>query len=293
MDRLRINDGFKHEKLIDLPESISLWLKQNPLTKDLYVTSLGYFPQASHHYYARPDGHINAIILFCVNGRGVINLCGIPIKLEKNQLYIIPPNTPHTYEADLIDPWSIYWAHIAGEHLKTYIDLVQPSLSKLQVLPHQHSSLITLFDELIDFLDKGTSPDHLLHSSNLIKTFFTALNHQSHTHGKANGKQQGYVSDAIDYMQHHLKNTTNLHDLSETLNLSESYFMHLFKEKTGYSPMDYYNRLKIQKVCQQLITTDATIKEIAADFGYSDPYYFSRLFKNIMGRSPRNYRNSP
>ena len=62
------------------------------------------------------------------------------------------------------------------------------------------------------------------------------------------------------------------------------------KKKTGLSPMDYYIKMKIQYACQLLSQSDLKIKEVAEKIGYEDPYYFSRLFKQVMNKSPKDYR---
>jgi AraC-like DNA-binding protein len=56
------------------------------------------------------------------------------------------------------------------------------------------------------------------------------------------------------------------------------------------SPMEYFIHLKIQKSCQLLFNTGVKIKDVAKEIGYDDPYYFSRLFKKLMGMSPEQYR---
>jgi AraC-like DNA-binding protein len=52
----------------------------------------------------------------------------------------------------------------------------------------------------------------------------------------------------------------------------------LFKQETGMPPIEYFLRLKMQKAGQLLSLTGLSVKEIAANVGISDPYYFSRLF---------------
>jgi transcriptional regulator GlxA family with amidase domain len=66
----------------------------------------------------------------------------------------------------------------------------------------------------------------------------------------------------------------------------------LFKQQTGYAPIDFLIRQRIRKACQLLDTTDASVAAIAEKVGFEDPYYFSRCFHRIMGSSPRTYRQS-
>jgi len=56
--------------------------------------------------------------------------------------------------------------------------------------------------------------------------------------------------------------------------------------------MVFFNLNKTQKACEYLSYTDLSIKEISFKIGFEDPLYFSRTFKNFMGKSPRNYRKS-
>ncbi len=72
---------------------------------------------------------------------------------------------------------------------------------------------------------------------------------------------------------------------------SSSYFRKLFKSHTGYTPVNYLNHLRIEYAKRQfqLYHDNRTIKEIALQSGYSDPYYFSRLFKKHEGISPQKY----
>ena len=62
------------------------------------------------------------------------------------------------------------------------------------------------------------------------------------------------------------------------------------RRKTGYAPVDFYLRMKVQHACLLLDTTPMRIDEVAAAIGFEDPFYFSRLFRRIMTKSPRAYR---
>ena len=66
----------------------------------------------------------------------------------------------------------------------------------------------------------------------------------------------------------------------------------LFKQSTGYSPIDYFIQMKMQKASQQLNFSNLSVKAIAMNMGFDDPYYFSRRFRKIMGSSPKIYRET-
>jgi YesN/AraC family two-component response regulator len=54
--------------------------------------------------------------------------------------------------------------------------------------------------------------------------------------------------------------------------------------------MAHFTQLKIRQACRLLDLSSKPVKVVAIETGYSDPYYFSRVFKKIMGISPDRYR---
>jgi AraC-like DNA-binding protein len=95
---------------------------------------------------------------------------------------------------------------------------------------------------------------------------------------------------AIDYLRNNIDKVLTLEDIAAQVSLSPSHFSFLFKKKTGFSPIEYFNHLKVQKACQYLLFTNLRVKEISQELGIEDQYYFSRLFTKIMGIAPNDYR---
>lgn len=98
------------------------------------------------------------------------------------------------------------------------------------------------------------------------------------------------INGAINYMEEHLSDKITLKDLAEISNLSLIHFSRVFKSISGYSPMDYLNRLRIQRATQLLLESDLTIIQIAMDTGFSDSNYFSRAFKKVREQTPSEFR---
>ena len=98
------------------------------------------------------------------------------------------------------------------------------------------------------------------------------------------------LDKSITYMKENISRRLTTEDIAEKFNYSPSHYTAIFKQKTGMSPIDYYIKLKIHYACQLLTQSELKIKEISDKIGYDDPYYFSRLFKQIMGKSPKEYR---
>ena len=74
--------------------------------------------------------------------------------------------------------------------------------------------------------------------------------------------------------------------------MSKSYLNAIFQRYTQHAPMDFFLHLKMKRACRMLRTTDYYVYEVAQKMGYTDQYYFSRIFKRIVGMSPKEYKRS-
>ncbi|MBP1906489.1 iron complex transport system substrate-binding protein [Paenibacillus turicensis] len=98
------------------------------------------------------------------------------------------------------------------------------------------------------------------------------------------------VTEAIHYMQDHYQEPITADRLARIYNCSTSYLARLFKNQLGVGPIEYLIHMRIHKAKQLLLKTEARLGEIASNVGYSDVYYFSRLFKKHTGYSPIQFR---
>lgn len=95
-----------------------------------------------------------------------------------------------------------------------------------------------------------------------------------------------------EYMDTHLNECFTLERCSEIVSLSTSQTARKFRSVYGMSPCKYLNYQRIETAKRMLCDTAYSIQEIAELIGFRDPYYFSRYFKKMCGKSPRQYRES-
>ena len=82
----------------------------------------------------------------------------------------------------------------------------------------------------------------------------------------------------------------SLDALSKELDISPYYFSKLFKEETGSNFVEYLTNLRMSRAKELLKDESRSMKEICMEVGYSDPNYFSRIFKKNVGLTPTEYR---
>jgi AraC-like DNA-binding protein len=81
-------------------------------------------------------------------------------------------------------------------------------------------------------------------------------------------------------------------DLAGLVHLHPAWFSTRFKQLTGLSPAQYLMRYRLERVRELLVSTDRSVREIAALTGFQDPLYLSRQFRRLLGTSPTAYRQS-
>ena len=148
-----------------------------------------------------------------------------------------------------------------------------------------------LFDSMYATLENGYSAYNLGYINMSLWYFLSSFCYDDIFHVPYNNSGKDAIDLSIEFMQQNIERALSLKELAAEANLSASHYAALFRKKTGYPPLEYFNHIKIQKACQFLHFTNLQIKEIAYKVGVNDPYYFSRFFSNIMGMSPMEYRN--
>lgn len=92
---------------------------------------------------------------------------------------------------------------------------------------------------------------------------------------------------AIAYIQLNYHSDININSVAEYTGISERYLRSLFSQHLNLSPLDYLNQIRINKAVELLRNTEMSIKEVCFQCGFRSPQYFSRIFKQQMGVSPR------
>ena len=98
------------------------------------------------------------------------------------------------------------------------------------------------------------------------------------------------IIPAIKYIDNNFSSKISVSSLASLCNLSESHFYSKFKNAVDCTPIEYKNRLIIQKALELLTSTKKSIEEISFELGFSYPSYFRKMFKAATGESPRNIR---
>lgn len=98
------------------------------------------------------------------------------------------------------------------------------------------------------------------------------------------------IRRGVELMEREWNKNYDISRYSQECGMSETSFYTRFKEWSGTSPVKYRNGIRISAASSLLKNSNLSISEIASEVGFDDPYYFSRIFKKLTGRSPRQVR---
>jgi AraC-like DNA-binding protein len=288
---LRKKEGFAGQRAIVLPRTIlAKYCSPNPLIAGAYITDIGYYPNAKFHYRERVHGSDQHILIYCCEGKGSAQIKKEVYQLNPGDFIIIPQGVAHHYSADETSPWTIYWIHFKGNITDSILTTFQLKNNSYKGSVDHQDSRIRLFEDMYSNLEMGYSNDNLCYVNMCLQHFLTSFIFNDNYNVSDKKQSIDTINTSITYMQQHIDEMIPLQVMAQAVNLSSSHFSFLFRRKTGFPPIEYFNHLKVQKACQYLLFTDFRIKEIADKLGIEDPYYFSRMFTKLMGMSPVAYR---
>ncbi len=290
---VKIKSGFRGERAIVLPASVVNEFRNESLGRLLYITDIGFYPNADYHYRSRSANEVcQYILLYCIDGEGWIEINGIKQKLTGGEVVILLKNKSHSYGSSPENPWTIYWIHFDGI-LADYFSCDMEKPVKINVEKDSRiSERLELFEDIFKILKNGYSFHNLNYSVTVFFHFLGTLKFLSAFRRSQSDRQstRDTVDEAIHFMRENIQKQLKLKDVAEYLGLSESHFSLLFRKKTGYAPLSYFNQLRIQAACHHLDFSELQINQIAGMTGFNDPFYFSRVFSKTMGCAPKEYR---
>lgn len=121
-------------------------------------------------------------------------------------------------------------------------------------------------------------------------TFLNIITILTDNIGNTQAASNDLISDIAEYVNVHFKELLSLEEIANEFLISKEHLCRIFKNKFGISIITYLNTIKIKYSCQLLTSTDMNITDISIECGFNTPNYFCRIFKRIMGCTPKEYK---
>ena len=98
-------------------------------------------------------------------------------------------------------------------------------------------------------------------------------------------------TEIIYYLSARINKNVTVVELAERFSYNPKYLSRLFKKYTGMTPINFILSKRLDYASHLLLTTNESIKSVSIQVGFSDEYYFMRVFKKRFGITPKTYRN--
>ncbi|MEH6446474.1 MAG: AraC family transcriptional regulator [Oceanospirillaceae bacterium] len=272
-----------------VPRTITKKLALNVLSTDVYPKASGFYQQANKHTMLRRI-HDDNLLIYCVEGSGEFSTDNVKHQVKSGDILILPSGVAHAYSASDETPWSIYWIHFSGDKCSDFIDYIRPQKESLIIPVGVNAALINNFEMLLESIQSSIHLSSFIHASNMLRQILTHIPLLRPVAKAQLVAHQFNLELVHSIMQSNLHGSLNLATLAQSVNLSKFHFIKKYKELTNTTPINYFIHLKIERACHLLDISTKSIKEISFNLGYEDTYYFSRIFKKVMGISPKQYR---
>lgn len=106
-----------------------------------------------------------------------------------------------------------------------------------------------------------------------------------------NQQENSVIARAKEYIQKNFQKDLALEEVAQEVGISPYYFSKLFKEEMKRNYSEYLTDIRIEKARELLLDRELSIKQVCVDSGYSNPNYFSRIFKKWTGLTPTEFRD--
>ncbi len=105
-----------------------------------------------------------------------------------------------------------------------------------------------------------------------------------------NSSEDTIISHAVEFIRQNYNTKIGVSEIAAFCHCSDSYISHIFKKRTGVNINTYINKVRVEFSKNYLITTSDSMADITINVGFNDPNYFSRVFTELIGVPPTEFR---
>lgn len=249
----------------------------------IHTMGIGY-SQAEDFVINRPNGSGDNLLLIFLN-RSFMEHNGEHINISPNSAIIFSKGTPQLYGA-ADKSYADHWIHFECNENDVFFN--KNCFEFNRIFPINDISSVEKILEMLSI--DALSDDNKESTELLMKLLITKICHgnsmpEANIHNNALRRLRANIySSAAEKF--------SIKTLAESVNLSPSYFQHLYREQFGISCYEDVLRAKTELAKHYLTNTSFTVSDVSALCGFDNDVHFMRQFRKRTGCSPNEYRNS-
>ena len=245
------------------------------------IHTINYVFETEQQQYTSLKSEAVYKIYYVYSGKGFLHRLGSVEPLEKGDIFFTFPGSPFCIQSE--EDFSYMYISFLGSRANMIVE-------KLKISPNNF--IFKNCDEAVEVWEKGFStPSELtdLISESIVLYTFSYLGTRliSFDNKEKNPKTALLIKKYID---DNFSNTAlTIKSISRELSYNKKYISTVFKKDIGIGISEYLSTIRIQNACTLMNQGFTSICDIALCSGFADSNYFSKVFKQKMGKSPRDY----
>lgn len=216
-------------------------------------------------------------MIFSLNGAREERVC-------PGTVVVVPPGTQMVYGQKNQTVRRCYWLHFTGSEALSVMQTCGFADGGYFRLPDEYGATAA-FTALLDAMRHDPTPLNRLRVAASAIALLTQL-----ARAIERGNRKRRLPHSVSYLREHFTEEIDKTALAAMDGLGPSRYHEVFRRTMGCTPAGYITRLRMAKARQLLLDPDLPIGDVAEACGYSDPLYFSRVFRKECGVSPTEFR---
>lgn len=273
-----------------IAEARRFCLDLTPSRRERLVVVCGGCEHCTPDYEIRRSVFPYWVIEFVAQGVGRVTLHDQSYPLVPGTLFAYGPGVSHDIVAAPPERMVKYFVAFTGRDARTLLERYAPAPGEA-VQTRAPSDLLALFDALVrtGLLNTPFTPrlTRLMVEQLMVKLAETTM-----PVGTADSPAFATYSRCKAYIEQHWSDIATLEHAARACGVSTAYLCRLFQRFDHQSPYQFLLRLKMGQAVERLLARDTSVRRVAEELGFSDPFHFSHVFKNVLGVSPGQFARS-
>ena len=255
----------------------------------LHLQEIGSLAAKRSHTSER-SGLQSFLFFMVTSGSGVLVYDGKKYELSTNSCVFIDCRHPYSHTTDPNDLWHLSWCHFYGPSLSSIYDKYCERGGRPVFTPDDSTLFVTTLEDLMTTAKSSDYMRDMMINEQLSKLLTMIMSYSWHPEDKKAAPKRQSVSEVKEYLDQHYAEKVVLDELASLFFIDKYYLSKTFKSQFGLPITTYLQNIRITKAKQLLRFSDKRVEEIGYEVGLGAPAYFSRVFKNVEGVSPKTYR---
>jgi len=232
-------------------------------------------------------------IIYISEGEGEFIIDNRFYRAGKNDILIYNKGIIHDEKSDHLNPLKTYFCGIGNLYINGVEEgCIIPTDARPVIKADKYSYKIESYiSDIFEEISSQIMGYETICQSLVVSLIVLILRIINIQHDKVTFREIGPLGNQIkEYIDKNYIRNISIDKIADRLYISRDYLSHVFKNETGYSPINYMINRRIGEAKRLLLTTEMTIQQISMEVGYLNANYFSMLFKKVTGISPGHFR---